>query len=358
MCRRKAQPVNSLVQRWNVAVEEVLVAHALMLARRRPNRPIWPAGSRRPPAPRRLPLHSRPDAPPHLPRHLGRPADHPPEPHRARGAPRSGAVPRRLRGGDAAPDDPLRHRLRRGRDLLHALPRRPLPRRHRLPAHALDAGPQRRRWTCTAPARRSGSSTSCSSPGPSGSSFDVRIHEVAPGDEIRRDGCVMRAFATEHRTPSVGWALVEDERPGRFHPERATSLGVPKGPLFGALQRGEPVTLADGRVVRPEEVVEPRRRGRTVVVTGDTRPCAGTIEAARGADVLVHDCTFGDAEAGARRGDDALDGARGGAGRARGGRPPARAHAPLHPLRPRVAAARRRRRARSGTGRSTSRATG
>jgi ribonuclease Z len=128
-------------------------------------------------------------------------------------------------------------------------------------------------------------------------SFDVRIHEVAPGVEIRRDRCVMRAFATEHRTPSVGWALVEDERPGRFHPERATSLGVPMGPLFGALQRGEPVTLADGRVVRSEEVVEPRRRGRTVVVTGDTKPCAGTIAAARGADVLVHDCTFGDAEA-------------------------------------------------------------
>ncbi|WP_242337629.1 MULTISPECIES: ribonuclease Z [Anaeromyxobacter] len=123
--------------------------------------------------------------------------------------------------------------------------------------------------------------------------FDVRIHEVAPGTEIRREGCVMRAFATEHRIPSVGWALVEDERPGRFHPEKAAALGVPMGPLYGALQRGEAVTLADGRVVRPEEVVEPRRRGRAVAVTGDTRPCAGTIAAARGADLLVHDCTFG-----------------------------------------------------------------
>ncbi|ABS28347.1 ribonuclease Z [Anaeromyxobacter sp. Fw109-5] len=126
--------------------------------------------------------------------------------------------------------------------------------------------------------------------------FDVRIHEVAPGADVRRDGCLMRPFATVHRTPSVGWALVEDERPGRFHPERAAALGVPKGPLYGALQRGEAVTLGDGRVVQPEQVVEPRRRGRTVVVTGDTRPCAGTIAAARGADLLVHDCTFGDAE--------------------------------------------------------------
>jgi ribonuclease Z len=126
--------------------------------------------------------------------------------------------------------------------------------------------------------------------------FDVRIHEVAPGDRVRRDGCDMVAFETDHRTPSVGWALVEDERPGRFHPDKASALGVPKGPLFGALQRGREVTLEDGRVVRPEEVVEARRRGRRVVVSGDTRPCRGTIEAARGADVLVHDSTFSDAE--------------------------------------------------------------
>jgi ribonuclease Z len=126
--------------------------------------------------------------------------------------------------------------------------------------------------------------------------FDVRIHEVEPGVAVRRDGCDLVPFATDHRTPSVGWALVEDARPGRFHPERATALGVPKGPLFGALQRGTAVTLPGGREVRPEEVVEPSRRGRRVVVTGDTRPCGATVEAARGADLLVHDCTFGDAE--------------------------------------------------------------
>ncbi|HEX9307889.1 MAG TPA: ribonuclease Z [Anaeromyxobacter sp.] len=126
--------------------------------------------------------------------------------------------------------------------------------------------------------------------------FDVRIHEVAPGDVVRRDGCGMAAFETDHRTPSVGWALVEDERPGRFHPEKAERLGVPKGPFFGALQHGREVVLEGGRVVRPDEVVEEPRRGRRVVVSGDTRPCRGTIEAARGADLLVHDSTFGDAE--------------------------------------------------------------
>jgi ribonuclease Z len=126
--------------------------------------------------------------------------------------------------------------------------------------------------------------------------FEVRIHEVAPGDEVRRDGCTLRAFRTDHRTPSVGWALVEDDRPGRFHPERAEALGVPRGPLWGELQHDRAVTLPDGRVIRPEQVVEPHRRGRRVVVSGDTRPCAGTVEAARGADLLVHDCTFSDVE--------------------------------------------------------------
>ncbi len=126
--------------------------------------------------------------------------------------------------------------------------------------------------------------------------FDVRIHEVKPGDAVRRDGCDLVPFETDHRTPSVGWALLEDARPGRFHPEKAAALGVPKGPLFGALQHGREVTLEDGRVVRPGEVVEAPRRGRRIAVTGDTRPCAGTVEAARGADLLVHDSTFGDAE--------------------------------------------------------------
>jgi ribonuclease Z len=127
-------------------------------------------------------------------------------------------------------------------------------------------------------------------------SFDVRIQEVAPGDRVRRDGCEWVAFATDHRIPSVGWALREDHRPGRFHPERAEALGVPAGPHFGALQRGKAVELPGGRTVRPEEVLEPPRRGRSVVVTGDTRPCQGTVEAAHRADLLVHDSTFGDTE--------------------------------------------------------------
>ena len=90
----------------------------------------------------------------------------------------------------------------------------------------------------------------------------------------------MVPFATDHRTPSVGWSLVEDERPGRFHREKAEALGVPQGPLFGDLQHGRAVTLPDGRTVRPEEVVEAPPRGRKLALSGDTpeslRACGAT----------------------------------------------------------------------------------
>ncbi len=125
--------------------------------------------------------------------------------------------------------------------------------------------------------------------------FEVRLHEVEPGAEVRREGARVLAFPVDHRIAAVGWLLAEDGRPGRFHPERAASLGVPEGPLYGELQRGRPVTV-NGRVIQPAEVVEPPRRGRRVAISGDSRPCAGTVEAARSADLLVHEATFGDAE--------------------------------------------------------------
>ena len=85
---------------------------------------------------------------------------------------------------------------------------------------------------------------------------------------------------------------MEDARPGRFDVDVATSLGVPDGPDRGKLQRGEPVTLADGRVVTPEDVLGPARAGRKLVLTGDTAPVASVVDAAAGADVLVHEATF------------------------------------------------------------------
>ena len=105
----------------------------------------------------------------------------------------------------------------------------------------------------------------------------------------------MRCFQVEHQVRAHGYALVEDQRPGRFDPELAASLGVEPGPAFGQLQAGEAVPGADGQV-RPEQVMGEPRRGRKVVITGDTAPCEMTRVAAHQAELLVHDGSFADDE--------------------------------------------------------------
>jgi ribonuclease Z len=126
--------------------------------------------------------------------------------------------------------------------------------------------------------------------------FDLELVEIEPGDEIDVEGGEIRAFPVEHRVRACGYALVEDARPGRFDLEEAVRLGVPEGPAFAALQQGETVEGASGPV-SPEQVVGESRPGRRVVITGDTGPCPATVEAAGGAELLVHDASFAEEEA-------------------------------------------------------------
>jgi ribonuclease Z len=128
--------------------------------------------------------------------------------------------------------------------------------------------------------------------------FPIEVTELEPGKRVERTDYAIVPFAVDHRgARALGYALVEHERKGRFNPELARSLGIPEGPLWGEIHRGRSVTLEDGRVIEPSVLVGAPRPGRHVVVTGDTRPCAETVEAARGADLLVHEATFGDEEA-------------------------------------------------------------
>jgi len=122
--------------------------------------------------------------------------------------------------------------------------------------------------------------------------FAVELVELRPGESLERDGYVLETFAVEHGVVALGYALVELPRPGRFDVETADSLGVPPGSERGALQHGEPVTLADGVVVKPEQVLGPPRAARKLVLSGDTAPARAVVEAARGADLLVHEATF------------------------------------------------------------------
>jgi len=132
--------------------------------------------------------------------------------------------------------------------------------------------------------------------------FEVTVMEVKPGDVIRetgggkREAYEIQVFGTEHGGGSVGYAVREHERRGRFDVDKARAAGIPEGPLWGKLSKGEPIELADGRTLTPDGFVGPKRPGRVVVFTGDTRPCATVVEAAQGADLLIHEATFGEEE--------------------------------------------------------------
>ena len=126
--------------------------------------------------------------------------------------------------------------------------------------------------------------------------FPVEINEVKPGDRLRREQYEIVVFETEHRPDTIGFALAEHTRLGRFNPERARELGIPEGPLWGRLHKGETIVLEDGRSVAPADLVGAPRRGRTLVYSGDTRPSLAVVEAARGADLLIHEATFGSDE--------------------------------------------------------------
>ena len=138
----------------------------------------------------------------------------------------------------------------------------------------------------------------CISLGGERTTFPVTITELGQNDSIKRDGYRIEAFPVDHHgSTSLGYAVVEEERKGRFNPDLARELGIVEGPLWGRIHRGESITLDDGRVIEPSVLVGGRRRGRRIVITGDTRPCPATVKAAQNADLLIHEATFADDEA-------------------------------------------------------------
>jgi ribonuclease Z len=122
--------------------------------------------------------------------------------------------------------------------------------------------------------------------------YGLTIQESRGGLVHQGEGYRIMASPMDHSIFALGYALVEEDRPGEFNLQKARELGVPEGPLFGQLQRGQKVTLEGGRVVRPEEVLGAPRPGRKFIHALDTRPCPAVVELARGADLLIHDGMF------------------------------------------------------------------
>jgi ribonuclease Z len=128
-----------------------------------------------------------------------------------------------------------------------------------------------------------------------GLTFQVEVHEVRDAGVVCSEPDYrVEAVWANHVTQSLAYAFLEEPRPGKFYPEKAALLGVPKGLLWSKLQHGESVNLVDGSVVKPEEVTGQARHGRKIVYSGDTRPFRGFAKFAARADLVVHEATFDD----------------------------------------------------------------
>jgi ribonuclease Z len=126
--------------------------------------------------------------------------------------------------------------------------------------------------------------------------YPLELEELKPGERVDHDEYMVESFEAAHNVRASGWALVEDDRPGRFDIEAAKAAGVPEGPAFARLQRGEEVEGSNGTVT-PDQVMGESRQGRIVVVTGDTAPSPATVAAAADADLLIHDSSFAEEDA-------------------------------------------------------------
>jgi len=123
-------------------------------------------------------------------------------------------------------------------------------------------------------------------------SYRINSHELKDGDALAFDGYSIHAIQVDHNVPALAYSVEEYERPGKFNKPKALELGIPEGPLFSRLQHGQSVTLKNGKKITPDMVLGKSRKGRKIVITGDTKPCKKLIEFSKNADLLIHDATF------------------------------------------------------------------
>ena len=123
-------------------------------------------------------------------------------------------------------------------------------------------------------------------------SYKIITHEVLDGDVLEFHNYVIRTLSVNHNIPALAFCFEENKRPGKFDKPKALKLGIPEGPLFSRLQRGNSITLDDGKKITPDMVLGPPRIGRKIVISGDTKPHNKLIEFSKDADILIHEATF------------------------------------------------------------------
>ena len=123
--------------------------------------------------------------------------------------------------------------------------------------------------------------------------YGIRFVELeGEGKVFEDDQFTVTTKRLHHGIPSFGYRIVEKDREGELMADDLQALGVPFGPLFGKLKKGETVMLEDGREISGKNYIGPSQKGRVVTILGDTKYSEHSVELARDADVLVHESTF------------------------------------------------------------------
>jgi len=123
-------------------------------------------------------------------------------------------------------------------------------------------------------------------------SYELIAHEIDEVDELDFNEYKIKPFRVNHGIPALGYSLIENKRPGKFNKKKALELGIPEGPFFSRIQKGQTITLENGKKITPEMILGPARDGRKIVISGDTRPIKKIIDFSKDADVLIHEATF------------------------------------------------------------------
>lgn len=123
-------------------------------------------------------------------------------------------------------------------------------------------------------------------------SFKIISHEIENENNLDFEEYTIDYLKVDHGVPTLAYCLEEKLRPGRFNKSKALKLGIPEGPLFSKLQKGNKIILENGKEITPDMVLGTPRKGRKIVISGDTRPNKKIVDFSKDADVLIHEATF------------------------------------------------------------------
>ncbi len=125
--------------------------------------------------------------------------------------------------------------------------------------------------------------------------FELEITEICEGDTFHFENFIVETVKMSHSITTFGFVLTEAQKEGRFDLQKAKEAGIPEGPLYGRLKRGEIVTLPDGRIIDGKDFTEPPRRGKRVIIGGDNDSPA-LFEKFEDVDLMIHEATYTEAD--------------------------------------------------------------